>query len=226
MGSLFSKGTKSTSTQAANSSAAAPKPVPPVCVNTTGVDGQTIDLTKNTKLLFNTANTTCKITINECDILNAKYVYGGFMLYPPGVTGIIINGTKLNDAGFMRLSVESPFVVELITDDTTITFDTISKDPDLADMLSFMIGTSDVSLDSVIITYNSGQNKQVNTPSPPGPTLTAAETAAMATIQTSLDLAYTININTPVKAGFQNQKMEVEGYYQPNKLTGIDYHTF
>lgn len=226
MGSLFSKGTKSTSAQAANSSASSPKPAPPACINTTGTAGQSIDITSSSKLVFNFSTSECTVTITECAILNAKYVYGGFMLYPPGVTGITINGVKLNDAGFISIPVQSPFVIGLITDDTTVTFTTLSKDPDYASMLSFMFGTSDTSLDSIMKTYNSAQNKQINTPTPPGPTLTADETTAMTAVENALDISYMINVVVPVKAGFQNQKTEVEGYYQPNKLTGIDYHTF
>ena len=226
MGSLFSTVSKSVSVEAKNSSASSPKPAPPPCINTAGTAGQTIDITSSSKLVFNLSTTECTVTITECALLNAKYVYGGFMLYPPGVTGITINGMKLIDAGFMPIPIQSPFVIGLITDDTTVTFSSLSKDPDNASMLSFMIGTSDTSLDSIMKTYNSAQNKQINTPTPPGPTLTTDETAAMTAVQNALDISYMINVVVPVKAGFQNQKTEVEGYYQPNKLTGIDYHTF
>lgn len=191
-----------------------------------------IDITSSSGLTFNAGKTACTFTINECSLLNAKYVYGNFMpaSMPFGLSGYTING-KWYSAGIINLPVNVPITLGLLPN--TVTFTSISNaattmaknvgNPALANKLTdFLISPTDTNLDSVIATFNAAQLAQQG-----GTALTSDQQNAILKINNASTKKYSINVLQQV-SGFQNESQgkDLDGYDEGSKLLGGVYHPF
>ena len=180
-----------------------------------------VDITNNSTVSYNSSTTECTITINVCQILNAKnFVYGVLMgVYPPGVTDLSIKGPKLignitlpNNNGMsayiMSLTlVKSPIVIGIVKSDTSIT---------TLENYNFGIFTTDVDLDTVFenITHPELSSDHV--------------TSLSSTLENILKTSYSLKIPSPNISGFTNPTKNnlLQGYYKSNLFGENEYFPF